>query len=208
MTDAVEIPEEFGGSWEAFLRDWLLGSAAIPYSAAEVSRGLLTLKRLWPQRFTWVVSQSRRGHWISVTAIHDGLLLEACEPAKHFWHVLDRLKHGQRSAYSEMVLVAGLRQLGYAPTFEAPDPGSPDAQCMVDGTTVNFEVHTPDPSYRTVEQQKLASELQAAVNCDVSKCPVEIEILDTFKSHQIPDAVNVIKSAPPLHGPRLMIGLA
>lgn len=107
MADEVEIREEFGGSWTAFLREWCLESP-IGYSPAEVSRGLSTLKRLWPEEVARIVGAGVRGTAPSVSAIDYGLLLETCETAKYFRRVLERLKSGQRSAYSELVLVAAL----------------------------------------------------------------------------------------------------
>jgi hypothetical protein len=169
MDDEIAIPKEFGGSLAGFCRDWCLGSA-IAYSAAEISRGLTTLKRLWPEEVARIVNQTGRGTSLSVSAIDDGILLENCENAKYFRGVLDRLKSsGQRSAYSELVLVSALRRLGYAPQFEAPVGDSvPDAHCVVDGVPISFEVYAPDQSYASQEQRQLVRVLQEAITHEVS----------------------------------------
>ena len=90
----------------------------LAYSPAEISRALSVIKRLWPEKFALTANQSAQGTATVVPEIETGLLLAVCETAKYFRGMLERLKSGQRSAYSELVLVAALRRLGYDPQFE------------------------------------------------------------------------------------------
>lgn len=196
MTISTEIPPEFGGSWPAFCREWC-PEGALAYSQPEVCLGLSTLMRLWPQEVARVVGESARGALPAASTIDTGLLLAACEPARYFSRVLDRLKSHQRSAYSELVLVAALRRLSYDPQFESPTGGTPDAQCVVDGVPIAFEVYAPDPSHASKEQQRLVGELQEAIRRGIASCRVEIGILDVFGKSDMPTAVDVIRSAAP-----------
>jgi hypothetical protein len=196
MADEIEIPIEFGESWEGFCREWKCPPGSLGYSPKEVTRGLSTLKRLWPEKVAKMLGQGR-GYFAAASAIDTGLVLEACEPVRYFRGVLRRLKSGQRAADSELVLVAALRRLGYEPEFEAPAGGSPDAKCVVDGVPVSFEVYTPNRSHSSQQQHELVRELQTAVGQGVSKCRVEIGIFDTFGKDDIAPAVEVIRSADP-----------
>jgi len=140
----IEIPQEFGGSWAAMCQQWC-PEGSLAYSAKEVSRGLTTLKRLWPEKLTENVAQSRSGTWVPTISTEAGLLLATSEHAKYFRGVLDRLRVGQRSAYSELVVGWALRTVGYDPQFESGD-GEPDLLCEVEGVSVAFEVYAPDDS--------------------------------------------------------------
>jgi hypothetical protein len=195
MGDEMEIPQEFGGSWEAFRRDWCL-DVAIAYSEAEASRGLSTLKRLWPGAVARIVGKTERGASLSASAIAKGLLFETCEAAKYFRGVLKRLKSGERSAYSELVLVAALCRLGYATQCAARVGGSvPDAHCIIDGVPVSFEVYAPDQSDASHVRGQLVKELRAAISREVSESRVEIGLLEVFGRDDIPAAVTMIRSA-------------
>jgi hypothetical protein len=48
MSDSVQIPKEFGGSWKAFHENWCLGEP-IALQATDVALGLSTLSRIWPE---------------------------------------------------------------------------------------------------------------------------------------------------------------
>lgn len=126
MRSKIEIPEEFGGSWSAFCQDWC-PDGSLAYAPDEVSRGLMTLRRLWPEKVAQNVGRGR-GTWIPTISTEEGLLLAASEHAKYFRGVLDRLRAGQRSAYSELVVGSALRTLGHDPQFESGD-GEPDLSC-------------------------------------------------------------------------------
>jgi hypothetical protein len=195
MGDEIVIPHEFGGSWEAFRRNWCLG-VAIAYAEADASRGLSTLKRLWPGEVARIIGQTERGASLSASVIDKGLLLETCEGAKYFRGVLKRLKLGERSAYSELVLVAALRRLGYAAQCAARVGGSvPDAHCIIDGVPVSFEVYVPDRSNASCVRRQLVKELCAAIGREMSESRIEIWLLKEFGRDDIPAAVTVIRSA-------------
>jgi hypothetical protein len=62
------------------------------------------------------MAESTRGVGVLASVVELGSMLDACETADAFQEVLQRVKAGERSAYSELVLVAALRlsRLGYA----------------------------------------------------------------------------------------------
>ena len=60
MAGNAEIPEAFGGSWEAFCQRWCR-EGDLAYSREEISSGLMTLERLWPQELARIAGQSHGG---------------------------------------------------------------------------------------------------------------------------------------------------
>jgi hypothetical protein len=196
MTANIEIPQEFGGSWAAFCKQWC-PEGSLGYSADEVSRGLTTLKRLWPEKLTENVGQGRRGTWVPTISTEAGLLLAVSEHAKYFCGVLDRLKAGQRSAYSELVVGWALRALGYDPQFESGE-GEPDLLCEIDAALVAFEVYAPEDSQASQSQQALVKTLEKAISDAISNSRVEIGILESTHESDIPSAVQAIRNGPAL----------
>ena len=191
----IEIPQEFGGSWDAFCLKWC-PEGSFGYSAAEVSKGLTTLKRLWPERLAENVLNASGGAWVPAISTESGLLLAANEKAKFFQGVLDRWKSGQRSAHAELVVGSALRTSGYDPRFEAGE-GEPDLLCEVEGVPIAFEVYAPEDSQASQAQLALVDLLTEAVKKVVSNSRVEVGILDAFNASDIPSAVQAIVDAPP-----------
>src|SRR5580704_3448086 len=109
---------------------------------------------------------------VPTISTESGLLLAASEHAKYFCPVLDRLKAGQRSAYSELVVASALRALGYDPQFESGD-GEPDLLCKIDGAPVAFEVYAPEDSQASQAQQALVKTLEQAANQAIISSQVE-----------------------------------
>jgi hypothetical protein len=196
MSANIEIPQEFGGCWAEFCRQWC-PEGSLGYSADEVSLGLTTLKRLWPGKLTENVGQGRGGTWVPTISIEAGLLLAVSEHSKYFRGVLDRLRAGQRSAYSELVVGWALRALGYNPQFESGG-GEPDLLCEIEGAPVAFEVYAPEDSEASQSQQALVKTLEQAVSDAISSARVEIGILESFDESDIPSAVQAIRNAPTL----------
>ena len=191
------IPPEFGGSWAAFLQDWCCGGS-LATSAAEVARALSAFNRLWPAEVARLASDSPRGLGVAAPAVELGRLLHACETAPSFDKVLKRLVNGERSAYSELVLVAALRRLGYGAQFEPPIGGRVlDARCLVDGVPVYCEVVAPERSDASVKQQRIVDETTAAIRRSVSKCRVEIEIRGDIDVAAIEQIAAAVQSAVP-----------
>jgi hypothetical protein len=194
MAANIEIPQEFGGSWAAFCEQWC-PEGSLGYSAEEVSCGLTTLKRLWPKKFAENLGQGRGGTWVPTISTEAGLLLAVSEHAKFFRGVLDRLKAGQRSAYSELVVGWALRALGYDPQFESGER-EPDLLCEINGAPVAFEVYAPEDSQASQDQQALVKTLELAANQAMTSSRVEIGILESFGQADIHSAVRAIQEAP------------
>jgi hypothetical protein len=116
MSDALQFPKEFGGSWGAFSKDWCFNQPMAD-SQDEISSALSTLQRLWPVRVERLVAEMNRGANFIASEIELGSLLRACENISGFRQVLSRLKAGEQPAYSELVIVAALEKLGFAPNF-------------------------------------------------------------------------------------------
>lgn len=193
----VAIPLEFGGSWPAFVRDWCLGSA-VGYNIDEVSRALIALKRHWPQEVERLISDSLRGVGAVVPAVDLGLLLNRSELAQGFPGVLRRLVGGERSAYSELVMVAALQSLGYEPRFDAPIDGKVlDAACDIDGRTVYIEVVAPQRPVASADEQRRVVQLTTQIRGCMSKCRVEIELHEPLLEESVGTIVAAVKSAHP-----------
>lgn len=177
MNTSSTLPYDFGTSWDDFVRTWCLGTQ-IKYSQAETIRALETLKRLWPEDIAELVNRRARGATIIVSKIELGCLLADCEEVNGFPPVFERLKIGERSAYSELVLVSSLLNLGYKTSFAPPLKGKIlDAKCKVEKQTVYFEVVTPEQSKSNTELQKLITKLPHQLTKYISACRLEVELL-------------------------------
>jgi hypothetical protein len=191
-TTSPQLPNAFGFSWDAFSREWYLGDS-LGYSQTESVRALDALKRLWPEKVAKLLANPRRGLAIIVKAIDDGGLLADCEHMHGFETVLHRLKRGERSAYSELVLGSSLAKLGFRPTFHAELNGKAlDACCEVEGRPVYFEVIAPDRADHSINAQQMINELGKAIRASVSACRVEVVLLtsvDQQMTQKIADAV-------------------
>jgi hypothetical protein len=197
VAEQLEIPPEFGDSWEDFVRTWYLGSA-LGYESSEVARALRTLARLWPEKVASLTTNSPRGVGILAPAIELGSMLDTCEAADSFREVFARVRAGERSAYSELVLVAALIRLGYPARFAARIGGRLlDAACLVDGCRVFFEVVAPERSDASAKEQLIVDMLPEEVRRSVSKCRVECELFIPFSQTDTPAVVDDVRSASP-----------
>lgn len=197
MTSEPEIPRQFGSSWETFVSDWCCGGS-LAYSVDETTRALSTVNRLWPEHIAGKASERTRGLAVVAPIVELGILLGACEPVEGFSNVLKRLRDGERSAYSELVLVSSLRRLGYTTRLEPPLNGNVlDAVTEVDGLPIYFEVVAPDRSGESSQDQKLIDNLIGDIKAVVSKCRVEIEISSPIDPNSIAAVIATIQAAPP-----------
>ena len=206
MSDTVQIPKEFGGSWKVFCESWCLG-APLALRPTDVALGLSTLKRIWPEEVDRIAKAQARSALSVVFAVELGLLLASCENVKRFQGVLKRLKSkpsnenrcgpaGEPAAYSELALVSALGRLGYEPEFNYPvGNNNLDAHCLVEGQSICFEVYAPEQSYAFANKMELAKKLTDAVRNSVSKCRVEIQINGSFDEKDIPAAISATQSA-------------
>jgi hypothetical protein len=198
MEEALQIPEDFGGSWELFSHEWC-PEAPLANSPAEVASALSALKRLWPEGVRQLSEGPHRGVWFMAPAIELGRLLATCETINRFPGVLRRLVNGERSAYSELVLGAALIRLGYLPQFSPPVGSNVlDAECVVEETRVLFEVYAPDRAVATISQMKLLTELNHAVRSQALQCRIEIEITEEFDRNSLSTIIAAIEMAPPM----------
>jgi hypothetical protein len=196
LPTAEKIPPDFGGSCEAFLTEWAC-AGALGYSTAEVFRALSTIGRIWPEEVYRRASAPERGTAVAASTVDLGLLLASCEPVEGFGKVFRRLKNGERSAYSELVLTNGLQRLGHAVRLEPPLEGRVlDAKCVVHGHPIFFEVVSPERSEASLEEERVASAMITALRGRVSKCRVEIELRTPLVETSIPRLVTAIQKAP------------
>jgi hypothetical protein len=110
------------------------GAVAEPKTCdiAKIVALLSTLELLWPEELARIAGQSQGGTSASALCVEKRLLLAACGGGPYFAARFNRLKAGQRSAYSELVIGEALRALGYAFHFEAGD-GQPDLVGTISG---------------------------------------------------------------------------
>jgi len=190
------VPPEFGGSWEAFVREWCLG-APLGYEQKEAVRGLRALQRLFPAEVSRLAKTGPRGVGPAAAAVDLGTLLDTCAPLAGFDDVLRRLVTGERSAYSELVLVTTLARLGLSPRFAVPIDGSVlDACCTIEDRPVYFEVVAPEWSEALVAEQRSIDHLVAEVQHEVTKCRVEIDVYGTLDRASTAAILSAIRSAP------------
>ncbi len=194
---ATQIPEEFGGTWDTFAKDWCLNQPMAD-SQDEICCALATLRRLWPDKVKRLVDEMTRGAIFLASEIELGHLFRACEKIPRFTKVLNRLKAGEKPAYSEIVIVAVLKQLHFSPKFgKQVDRITPDAECIVDGQRIFFEVYAPERAVASRDQIDLVHRLTEAVRANVEGSRIEIEIIDSIDVKNIDAAVVAIQSAPP-----------
>jgi hypothetical protein len=195
--DPPRLPIEFGTSWNEFARDWCLGGV-LGTSQVEAIRALDALRRLWPEEVAKHVSAPYRGLAHVVGAIEKGTLLADCERMDGFEPVLTRLRGGERSAYSELVLGSSLASLGYRPEFGAALNGKVlDVRCDVEARPVYFEVLTPDRAEQSIDAQQLTEQLGNAIRSSVSACRVEVAVLATLDAQAIQEIVRAVRDAMP-----------
>ena len=198
MTGRLDLPTELALTWDDFVREWHLGEdgSGLACDPRLVARALTALHRLWPEEISRIASDTGLGLGVIAAAVELGLMLEVSETAKSFNNVLSRLKSGERSAYSELVLVASLIRLGYSAEFEPPLGNSLlDAVCSVDGSAIYFEVVIPNRSDASEAQQAVMKRLSETVRNSVSKCRVEIEVLEPVVEEDIIAVVRAVRSA-------------
>ena len=191
----LELPPILESSWAEFAEEWRIGDA-LGYSKEAAIVGLNNLHQLWPSKLVRLVDEPLRGLGLIVPAIDLGLLLRECERLDGFQCVLDRLKSGERGAYSELVLGSTLLKMGFTPSLEAPLNGKVlDAFCEVGGVPVYFEVVTPERPDHSVELQKQVNELASAVRAVVSRCRVEVALSTILTAQTIQDICQTVQTA-------------
>jgi len=189
------LPSEFGTDWDHFIREWCLNSN-LGYSKSDVLRALSALKRLWPESLEMTVSGKPRGAHPVVCAVDYGKLLADCEHLQGFSSVLARLKKGERSAYPELVVASSLMTLGYSPVLEVLLNGRVlDCVCSVEAQPVYFEVVAPDRSEHSQNRQVQGRELSERIRNSISRCRVEVAILEQLGPGQIDNIVSAVQDA-------------
>lgn len=191
-----ETPTVLGLSWDAFVREWVL-DGELAYSQDEVQRALSAIERHWPEKVLEVVNGPARGTAIAVPVVDHGLLLADCERLNGFDAVAARLRRGERSAYSELVLASALCRLGHSPILEPPIGGKClDASCEVDQVPVFFEVITPERSDESGERSEWIDRLTQAVKLAVKGCRVEVAVQSTLDGISIERIVDLVTTVP------------
>lgn len=197
MDNIPPLPSEFGSTWAEFVRDWCLNSE-LGYSQSDVIRALNALRRLLPQDVARLVTETSRGVGIVAAAVERGRLLADCENARGFASVLERLKTGERSAYSELVVGSSLSRLGYYPSFDAPIDGKNlDVMCEAEQQPVYFEVITPERFDFGIESQKLTKRLGDEIKKSVSGCRIEVELYSIPLEDEIQAVATASRDAAP-----------
>jgi hypothetical protein len=124
----------------------------------------------------------------------EGLILANCEKTPYFAQVLRRLTHGQRAAYSELVVGSSLISRGYNPRFESQD-GEPDVTCTADEVEIAFEVYAPVTSQASRDRLAAVRELQKTLTEAIPGSRLEVDLLADFTPKDLPFAVEVARQA-------------
>jgi hypothetical protein len=146
MAEASLLPDAFGSTWVTFVDEWCLG--APPVSSPDVcARALHALTEHWPEHVQALVARPTRGLGVVLGAIDLGLVLADTASLVGFGPVLDRLRAGERSAFSELTVGATFLRLGFLPALEVAVEGKvPDLVLTVGSTLVYAEVIAPNRS--------------------------------------------------------------
>jgi hypothetical protein len=187
------FPQEFGRDWHHFHREWCLGEA-LALSPHCVASAVDAVARHTPEKITAVASGSERGPSVICPLIELGDLFLTVENARYFPRVLKRLKSGNRSAYSEIVVVSALIRSGFEAIFEA-GKGRPDAVATVDGTQVAFEVYAPERGNLSETRAELLHDLEVALKRTLTNCRVEVDVLNAQRA-DVGKLVEAARAAP------------
>jgi hypothetical protein len=97
-------------------------------------------------------------------AIDLGLVLADTANFVGFGPVMNRLRGGEHSAFSELTVAATLSQLGFTPALEVPVEGKvPDIAITIGSTSVYVEVITPNRSEIVKTATDQINEIAAAI---------------------------------------------
>lgn len=136
---------DFGLSWSEVVARWYFGSSpSIPTDIGWEALG--ALERLWPEYLDTVLREVTKVN-IMPKVIDIGITIEACENLVGFDKVLERMKRGEKAAFSEAFFAAELLKIGYALVLEPSLDGKQlDALVNVQDKQVYIEIMTPEPS--------------------------------------------------------------
>ena len=153
------LPPIFGNTWEEFIANWCLGNPPIE-DQQKVENALTALFRIWPEKQAAMANAGIRGLLLVSPAVATGLVLSVCEQLDGFGNVLRRLKDGERSAHTELILAARLVNRGLKPILEPPTSnGSLDTCIPTENGKVYCEVIAPETSDAIREVRTAASAL-------------------------------------------------
>ena len=189
------FPIQFGGTWDAFVNEWCCG-CRLAHPKPEVVRAIRALGEHWPEKISETVAGIARGPGPVAGLVEYGLLLSDCDSVEGFAPVLKRLKEGDRSAYSELVVGTTLVRLGYSPSFTAPIGNKNlDAVCSFSGQDVYFEVVCPEHSQAVGHEDRQVRELSTRLRDASSGYRLEVVILQPLTDETIAKIVDAATDA-------------
>lgn len=193
---AQGLPPQFGKSWADFNQEWCIGEK-IAYTPEQVEIGLSTLARHWPEEVDRRKLEPVRGISIVAYLVDLGLMLSRCEALVRFDSVMQRLREGGRSAYSEVVVVDGLVRLGHNPAFEPPlGDRVLDALCHIDGSDTYLEVVAPERSQASQDRAAREATIRAKLDRELRDCRLELDLRELATAEDAETILSAAKSAP------------
>lgn len=153
MIHSIDVCEQkmgslspLGANWSEIIERWYIGNKpSIP--AHQGWEALCTLDQLLPDEIERFLSCGVQGPSAIGYLINLGIILKTCEGLIGFNKLLNRMKKGERAAFSEALIASELVKIGYPPELEPLLNGKrPDALIRVRGKKVYIEVITPEES--------------------------------------------------------------
>jgi hypothetical protein len=137
---------DLGNNWSEVVEKWYLGLT--PTINGNIGwEGLSTLEYLWPESIDDFLSKNHRGQAVIAPLVERGIVLTVCNKLPGFDKVLERIKSGERSAFSEAFFAANLLKMGLNPIFEPVLNGKrPDFLIHFKTKSIYIEIISPDTS--------------------------------------------------------------
>jgi len=119
-----------GANWFEIIERWYIGNKP-SISAHQGWEALCTLDRLLPDEIERFLSCGAQGPSAIGYLLNFGITLKRCEGLVGFGKILNRMKKGERAAFSEAPIASELVKIGYLPKLEPLlNDKKPDALIM------------------------------------------------------------------------------
>jgi hypothetical protein len=182
--DQWEIPSAFGGTWQAFVKNWCSGHAP-GYEPAIAIKALRVLGGLWPE----AIESSLRGMYYAAHQIELGMHLSQVRPYPGFEDLLARLRLKDHGARAELVVAASLISEGLPIRLGAPcESKLIDIAIDTPANPVFIEVVSPEVSMKQADEDKLVSKLRSDLGTAAQGHSILIEFSEDPTS-QLVDAL-------------------
>ncbi len=184
---------DFGFNWSEVVANWYLGkSPPIPEHIGW--EALDTLERLWPEYIDKVLSKGHKGLAVMIPVVNRGIILAACERLVGFDEVLERMKQGEQSAFSEAFFAEELMKIGHIPVLGPRLCGKRlDGLVYVQDKQVYIEIMTPELSDVMKQAYSGMNDLADRLTTQNPGANIDVYLLAEPTSHVLDTILNFVK---------------